>query len=67
MKRVSNPMRYVAAWYAMPRYAEGASSDIKLQKFKAIGNSACGFTKRLASPALTRSRAHMLGHDLPPM
>jgi hypothetical protein len=42
----------------MLRYAEGASSDIKLQNLKAIGNSAYSFIKSLVSPALTRSRTH---------
>jgi len=65
LERVNDSMRYVAARYAMLRYAEDVSKDIKLQKCGTADNSADGFTKSLTGPALARARAQMLGHDLP--
>ena len=63
MERVSDRMRYVAARYAMLRYY--VSKDILLRKCTSFDNTADGFTKPLAGAALERSRAQMLGLDLP--
>jgi hypothetical protein len=65
MERVSDRMRYVAARYAMLRYSEEVTADIKLQKCTSAANTADGFTKPLTGPAFLRSRAQMLGHDAP--
>jgi hypothetical protein len=65
MERVSDRMRYVAARYAMPRYSEEVTADIKLQKCTLAANTADGYTKPLTGPAFLRSRAKMLGHDDP--
>jgi hypothetical protein len=65
MERVSDRMRYVAARYAMLRYSEEVTTDIKLRKCTSADNTADGFTKPLTGPALLRSRAQMLGHDDP--
>jgi hypothetical protein len=60
-------MRYVAARCATLRLAEAAWADIELQKCNTTGNSAGGFTKSVTGLALARSRANILGNDLPPM
>jgi hypothetical protein len=65
MERVSDRMRHIAARYAMLRYSEEVTADIKLQKCTSAANTAGGFTKPLTGPAFLRSRAQMLGHDAP--
>jgi hypothetical protein len=65
MERVSDRMRYVAVRYAMLRYSEEVTADIKLRKCTSADNTAGGFTKPLTGLALLRSRAQMLGHDDP--
>jgi hypothetical protein len=64
MERVSDRMRYMAARYAMLRYAEDVTQDIKLLKCDTKDNVADGFTKSLQGADLERSRAQMLGSNV---
>ena len=65
MERVSETMRYVAARYAMLRYSEDETKDIIITKCSSNDNKSGGFTKPLIDADLGRSRAQMLGHDVP--
>jgi hypothetical protein len=61
MERVSDSMRYMAARYAMLRFAADETMDIKLTKVDTKDNVADGFTKSLQADDFVRSRAQMLG------
>ena len=65
MERVSDSMLYVAARYAMLRYSEDETKDILITKCTSSDNTAGSFTKPLIDADLARSRAQMLGHDVP--